>query len=70
MIIKIRNINNNHYCDRCHCTDEKTLTQHYLFYPIGNTKEFDIGTYISVELCSTCYNILLEKDQIADDYAQ
>ena len=61
---------NEHYCHRCKCKNPQQLEHHYLFFPVGNTKEFDIGTYISVELCSSCYNILLEKDQIADEYAQ
>ena len=41
-----------------------------IFYPVGTTKEYDSGLYIPVELCSTCYDILLEKNQIADMYAQ
>lgn len=68
MILRIAD--HGHCCHRCKCTNETQLGKHYIFYPVGTTKDFDIGLYIPVELCSTCYDILLEKNQIADMYAQ
>ena len=53
MIIRIAD--HGHCCHRCKCTNETQLGKHYIFYPVGTTKEYDSGLYIPVVLAMIFY---------------